>query len=200
MRDYILSCDAVLEPIILFCIHALRMHDQRCCGMIIRVFRQIIPQFVKGREAIREIICREVMVASIEVRLTLLVSCTTTNKWQSLHDDYFVDVQKDLAQLIASVCIHYSPVSKTPRDILTSLPNIDHNKIDFVIKKLMSGNLTLRVQRSLILDLLEKLRGVAIAEKGKIAQQVVRPPPPKPKVKVEQPASPDLGGLADMFS
>jgi exportin-5 len=67
MRKFVLSRDAILERLILFCIHALRMHDSRCCGMIIRVFRSLIPEFVKGRDEIREIICREVLMASIDV-------------------------------------------------------------------------------------------------------------------------------------
>src|SRR5437868_6663599 len=58
MREFILSSDCVLEPLILFCTHALRMRDSRCCGIIIRVFRSIVPEFQADRADIREFICR----------------------------------------------------------------------------------------------------------------------------------------------
>jgi exportin-5 len=67
MREFILSSDVVLEPLILFCTHALRMRDSRCCGIIIRVFRSIVPEFQADRADIREFICREVLMASIDV-------------------------------------------------------------------------------------------------------------------------------------
>lgn len=67
MREFVLSSDAVLEPVILFCTHALRMRDSRCCGIIIRVFRSIVPEFTEDRADIREFICREVLMAAIEV-------------------------------------------------------------------------------------------------------------------------------------
>jgi exportin-5 len=67
MREFILSSDVVLEPLILFCTHALRMRDSRCCGIIIRVFRSIVPEFQADRADIREFICREVLMAAIDV-------------------------------------------------------------------------------------------------------------------------------------
>lgn len=67
MREFILSSDSVLEPLILFCNHALRMRDSRCCGIIIRVFRSIVPEFQADRADIREFICREVLMAAIDV-------------------------------------------------------------------------------------------------------------------------------------
>lgn len=67
MREFILSSDSVLEPLILFCTHALRMRDSRCCGIIIRVFRSIVPEFQADRADIREFICREVLMAAIDV-------------------------------------------------------------------------------------------------------------------------------------
>lgn len=67
MREFVLSSDAVLEPLILFCTHALRMRDSRCCGIIIRVFRSIVPEFTEERADIREFICREVLMASVDV-------------------------------------------------------------------------------------------------------------------------------------
>lgn len=82
MREFILSSDSVLEPLILFCTHALRMRDSRCCGIIIRVFRSIVPEFQADRADIREFICREVLMAAIDVGFHLILTClgnTSTN-------------------------------------------------------------------------------------------------------------------------
>ncbi|KAH0609395.1 uncharacterized protein H6S33_012881 [Morchella sextelata] len=190
MREFILSMDSVLEPLILFCTHALRMRDSRCCGIIIRVFRSIVPEFQADRPDIREFICREVLMAAID----------------SLHEDYFVDVQKDLAQLIATIFLLYSPTSLTPRNLLLSLPGITEYKVDSCYKKLTVATST-RQQRALILELLDGLRGVAVSEKGKLLKSA---PAVKQRTQAERKQqmqyaekrqeSPDLGGVADMFA
>lgn len=189
MREFVLSSDAVLEPLILFCTHALRMRDSRCCGIIIRVFRSIVPEFQADRADIREFICREVLMSAVD----------------SLHDDYFVDVQKELAQLIATIFMLYSPTSATPRRLLTSLPGISEEKVDYVQAKLQTCSSS-RIQRALMLDLLDGLRGVAMSEKGKVN---VKPRVQDRKAQMMQhqqqqnnyrQESPDLGGVADMFA
>lgn len=121
---------------------------------------------------------------------------------QSLHDDYFVDVQKDLAQLIATIFILYSPTSATPRNLLLSLPGITEEKVDVVATKLQTCNST-RIQRALMLDLLDGLRGVAMSEKGKVN---LKPRIQDRKQQLQQQQrhyrqeTPDLGGVADMFA
>jgi exportin-5 len=197
MRDFILSSDTILEPLILFCTHALCLRDQRCCSVIIRVFRSIVPKFNDDRPDIREFICNEVLKASIT----------------SLHEDYFVELQRELAQLIATIFILYSPHSNTPRQILLSLPGIEERKFDQVAKQLLSVN-SGRQQRALVLDLLQGLRGQSITEQGQIAK-----PPQNPKSATREKrtalqqhlmaedqeanrnraGSPDLGGLVEMF-
>ncbi|KAI5806365.1 armadillo-type protein [Geopyxis carbonaria] len=191
MREFILASDAVLEPLIRFCTHALRMRDSRCCGIIIRVFRSIVPHFTADRADIREFICLEVLMASID----------------SLHDDYFVDVQKDLAQLIATICLLYSPTSQTPRNLLLSLPGITDAKVDSCFKRLQVAQST-RHQRALFLELLDGLRGIPMSEQGRLpraskhrtqAEKDKRGQPQQSRYS-EQPKSPDLGGVADMFA
>src|SRR5687768_2112143 len=78
---------------------------------------------------------------------------------QSFHDDYFVELQKELAVLIAAVVVQYSPVSETPRNILLSLPGMNPEQVDSCIRELLATT-TSRVQRSLVLRLLENIRGV----------------------------------------
>ncbi|KAG9702550.1 nuclear import and export protein Msn5, partial [Aureobasidium melanogenum] len=108
MRALVLSEPSVLEPLILFCTHALRMRDSRCCTLICRILRSILPTFVADAPPapqVREFISTEVLKA-----------CIT-----SLNEPYFVDVQRDLANLIANIVALYSPLSSTARDVLLSL-------------------------------------------------------------------------------
>ncbi|KAH0441877.1 hypothetical protein CcaCcLH18_01737 [Colletotrichum camelliae] len=64
--------------------------------------------------------------------------------------------------------VYYSPSTSTPRDVLLSLPNIkvaDLEKLnDFVLKPASHT----RQQRALVLDLLKDLKGISIAEQGKL--------------------------------
>ncbi len=195
MRTFVISSPTVLEPLVLFCTHALRMRDSRCCSVITRVLRSIVPEFVTDTPTaaeIREFISNEVLKA-----------CIT-----SLHEPYFVDLQKDLAQLIATIFILYSAKSQTPRQIILYLPGMTAEKVDDTASRLFrvqSG----RQQRALVLDLLDGLRGVSISEQGRIA----RPDPRKIRSAMQErymnvdndrqneqkDGSPELGGVADMF-
>ncbi|KAL0939459.1 nuclear import and export protein [Colletotrichum truncatum] len=186
LRKFCLMQSIIVEPLLLFCTHAIRMRDTRCCSIILRVFRSIIPEFhlteplspksvptqdgndsvITGRDpyldtapissdaasAIREYIASDVLRA-----------CIT-----SFHEPYFVDLQKDLASLIASIVVYYSPLTNTPRDVLLSLPNVraaDLDKLNDFVSKPSSHT---RQQRALVLDLLKDLKGVSVAEMGKL--------------------------------
>ncbi|KAI9707228.1 MAG: hypothetical protein M1836_000188 [Candelina mexicana] len=193
MREFILSSPTILEPLILFCTHALGMRDSRCCGLITRVLSSIIPEFAGNTpiaSEIREFISTEVLKA-----------CIT-----SLHEPYFVDLQKDLAQLIATIFRLYSPKTETPRQILLSLPGITEEKVEQMARKFAQAS-NQRQQRGLILELLEGLRGVSISEQGRIKRDVKkeRSAMQDRYMKVDEPVkyngreSPDLGGVAGMF-
>ncbi|KAF3903419.1 Exportin-5 [Orbilia brochopaga] len=192
MREFILSCDNILEPLILFCTHTLGMRDSRCCGIIIRVFRSIIDEFVQ-RPGLREFICREVFMAAIN----------------SFNDDYFVEIQKDLAGLIAQIYTLYSPSTDQPRQLLLTVPGVNEAKVAAFHRRIM-GVLNVRVQRSLMMDLLGDVRGVPLSEKGKVVI-----PKAKEKEKAEKERerkvamereqreanrTPEYGGLVDMFA
>ncbi|KAK4549064.1 hypothetical protein LTR36_007520 [Oleoguttula mirabilis] len=157
LSDLVLSDPTVLEPLILFCTHALRMRDTRCCVTICKVFRSIVPLFVSSNAPapqVREFICTEVLKA-----------CIT-----SINEPYFADMQKDLAALIAQILLLYSPLTNTPRDVLLSLPDMSASKVDKALSKMGKAQ-SERQQRALVLELLEGVRGVSIYEAGKIARE-----------------------------
>ena len=172
------------------------MRDTRSCGLITRVLRSLIPDFAGPSDVaseVREFISTEVLKA-----------CIT-----SLHDPYFVDLQKDLAQLIASVVLAYMPRTDTPKQILLSLPSISSEKIERFLEQIRRVGSNGRQQRALVLNLLDSLRGTHISQQGKI---------PKPDLKNirsalqekymssdmetdrKQQPSPELEGVADIFN
>ncbi len=194
-RSFILQTSEILKPVILFCTHALRMRDTRACSMIAKVLRSIVPEFTGDgpvESDVREFISTEVLKA-----------CIT-----SLHDPYFTELQKDFAQLVASILISYTPRTDAPRDTLLSLPGMATDKLDRAIRHLFKAQQNTRQQRAIVLDLLEGFRGVAIHEQGKLP----KPDPKKMrsamqekymtvevKANEQKDKSPDLGGIADMF-
>ncbi len=196
MRSFILGTPEILKPLILFCTHAIRMRDSRSCSLITRVLNSLVPEFDSAGEIdteVREFIATEVLKA-----------CIT-----SLHDSYFVDLHKDLAGLIANILLHYVPKSDTPKQILLSLPSMSPEKVENAIQQLYKAHLNIRTQRSIVLILLESLRGVSVSEQGRIA----KPDPKKARSAIqerymtvdvqaegkEKEPTPDLGGIADMF-
>lgn len=171
---------AIAVPLLVFSSHAISMRDSRCCGVVLRVFRSIVPEFRTSPELakmpkdpshtaplddypipeetareIREFISTEVLKASIS----------------SLHDPYFVDLQKELGALIAHILIHYSALTPTPRAILASLPGVEEADVDRVIEHISRPGVHLRQQRAMVLELLEDLKGVSISEMGKLSSK-----------------------------
>jgi exportin-5 len=195
MRTLVLSEASILEPLILFCTHALRMRDSRCCTLICRILRSILPTFTTDTAPapqVREFINTEVLKA-----------CIT-----SLNEPYFVDVQRDLANLIANILALYSPLSSTARDVLLSLPDMGSAKVNTAIERIVETN-SERTQRILVLELLEGVRGVSIHEAGKIDRRdhkAKRSAMQQQYMEVEQKStggkreqSPQLEGMAEMF-
>ncbi|KAL8862471.1 MAG: hypothetical protein Q9178_000968 [Gyalolechia marmorata] len=196
VRSFILATPEILKPLILFCTHAIRMRDTRSCSFITRVLGSLVPEFDTTGQIdteVREFLSTEVLKA-----------CIT-----SLHDSYFVELQRDLSQLIASIIIIYTPRTDTPRQILSSLPSIAPEKIDHAIQQLYKAHQNTRQQRAIVLHLLESLRGVSISEQGRIA----KPDAKKMRSAIQErymtvdmqgdgavkEKSPDLGGVAEMF-
>lgn len=203
MRHFVLSSPEIFEPVMLFCTHAIRMRDTRCCSIITRVFRSILGDFALPNNTpacvtIREFICSEVLKA-----------CIT-----SVHEPYFVDMQKDLGQLISSIWVFYGPSTPTPRNVILSLPGITEDQVRNTEASLARST-SLRQQRAVVLELLEGVRGVSIAEQGKILNSREERRKMKSALhmryvtsgemegqqntKVDINDGPDLGGVADLF-
>ena len=200
MRKFCLTSSTILEPLLLFLTHAIRMRDSRCCGIVLRVFRSFIPDFASNQDSaisssIREFISTEVLKACIS----------------SLNEPYFADLQRDLAQVIASILIYYSPVTKTPRQIILSLPGIEERAVDKCIDYIMRQGTQQRQQRALVLDLLRDITGVGISEQGRITKSAAAVRKDRSKMQQEflkeQPVDPrktspnldNLEGVAGMF-
>ncbi|KAL9100932.1 MAG: hypothetical protein Q9163_003747 [Psora crenata] len=197
-RSFILQTPQVLKPLILFCTHALRMRDTRACSLIVKAFRTMISDFSGDTplEAdVREFISTEVLKA-----------CIT-----SLHDPYFVEMQRDFAQLIASIFITYTPRTETPKQIVLTLPGMAADKVDGALRHLSQAQTNTRQQRAIILDLLQGFRGVAIHEQGKLP----KPDPAQLRSALQQKymtanmegievkdkeEETDLGGVAELFN
>lgn len=178
LRKFCLMQDTIVAPLLTFCAHAIRMRDTRCCSIVLRVFRSIVPEFhldnqvpaqpgtndMRGRPADPNPIPPETVYQIREfISTDVLKACIT-----SLHEAYFVDLQKELAMLIASILVYYSPLTPAPRDVLLSLPNMMDTEVDRTIDYLSRPALHHRQQRAIVLELLKDLKGVSISEMGKL--------------------------------
>jgi exportin-5 len=157
LHDLVLSDASVLEPLILFCTHALRMHDSRCCTTVCKLFASLVPLFAGADPQVREFIASDVLKA-----------CIT-----SLNEPYFADMQRDLASLIAQILSLYCPLTPTPRNILLSLPDMSESRVDRDVRKIVDAS-SARGQRALVLEMLKGVRGVSIYEAGKIEREAVQ--------------------------
>jgi exportin-5 len=101
----------------------------------------------------------------------------------SLHDPYFVESQKDIGALIASILVNYSAVTSTPRNMLTSLPTIKEQDVLQTIDYISRPAVHHRQQRALVLDLLKDLKGISISEMGKLSKDT----PSKPESRFRRP-------------
>jgi exportin-5 len=157
LHDLVLSDASVLEPLILFCTHALRMKDSRCCTTVCKLFASLVPLFAGADPQVREFIASDVLKA-----------CIT-----SLNEPYFADMQRDLASLIAHILSLYCPLTPTPRNILLSLPDMSESRVDRDVRKIVDAS-SARGQRALVLEMLKGVRGVSIYEAGKIEREAVQ--------------------------
>ncbi|TGJ84001.1 hypothetical protein E0Z10_g4782 [Xylaria hypoxylon] len=189
LRNFCLMHSTIVEPLLIFCTRVIGIKDTRCCSVMLRVLKTVVPEFEtvvldsngidKSSEAkatvtksldnpwipantasvIREYISRDIIMA-----------CVT-----SLHEPYFVEQQKELASLIATIVVSYRYHSTTARDILVSLPNIKAEEVDKGIEFMVKGATSFRGQRAVILELLRELKGVSVSEMGKLSKSIGLP-------------------------
>ena len=183
LRKFCLTHQEIVEPLLMFCTHGIRMRDTRCCSMILRLFISITPDFhsVPGQTP-RKLptsspdaqpwappvdktpIPEEIASAIREyISLDVLKACVT-----SFHEPYFVEVQKELASLIGTVMVYYGPITDTPRDVLLSLPNVNPAELERLTPYMAKPGSHLRQQRAIVMDLLKDLKGVSVSEMGKL--------------------------------
>ena len=218
LRDFVLGTPAVFRSVVLFCTHALQMHDTRSCGLITRVLRSVVESFAATPSHpapsaaaappttpgtppppdpaiaadVREYLATDVLPAAIT----------------SLHDPYFVDAQADLAQLIAAVLRACHPHSAAPRRVLLMLRGLDEDAVDAALARVGAPGESARQQRAAVLQLLEGVRGVSVSELGRWPRvdrrQVGALQAEYMKVDRDDTRprrqSPQLGGVADMFA
>lgn len=148
--------------------------------MVLRLFISIIPEFsldpsggskktnpsdeANGSAVTDNPISPEIAHAIREyISTEVLQACIT-----SFHEPYFVDLQKDLASLIAAIIVHYSPITETPRNVLRSLPNVNPADLDRLAVYMPKPGSHTRQQRAIVLDMLKELKGVSVSEMGKL--------------------------------
>ncbi|XXH01122.1 phosphatidylinositol 4,5-bisphosphate-binding protein [Hypoxylon texense] len=185
LRQFCLTDPSIVEPLLIFCTHALRWHDSRCCSVVLKVFRSMILDFATAElnellppdqkqkppdgatipsstaAAVREYICSDVMKA-----------CIT-----SINEPYFVELQKEFAYFIATILLAYRAHTATARNVLVSLPNMKETEVDNAIEYMCRKGATPRVQRTVILQLLGDLKGVSVSEMGKLSKSIGVPMP-----------------------
>lgn len=191
LRKFCLTHREIVEPLLVFCTHGIRMRDTRCCGMVLRLFISLVPEFHLGSgqgsrkpptqhshdnrsssSAIASapsdttLVPQEIASAIREyISSDVLKACIT-----SFHEPYFVEVQKELASLIATIMVHYGPLTSTPGDILLSLPNVNAADLERLAVYMAKPGSHIRQQRAIVLELLKDLKGVSVSEMGKLAK------------------------------
>ncbi|KAF1737078.1 Protein MSN5 [Beauveria bassiana] len=178
LRRFCLLHQEIVEPLLVFCAHGIRMRDTRCCGMVLRLLISLVPEFQASDAAQKpqsdsaasladsSSIPTEIASAIREyLSSDVLRACLT-----SFHEPYFVEVQKELALLIATVYVHYSPATMTPHNLLTSLPNVEAGELEMLKPYMAKPGSHSRQQRAIVLELLRDLKGVSVSEMGKLAK------------------------------
>jgi exportin-5 len=175
LRKFCLMNQQIAEPLLVFCAHGIRMKDTRCCNMILRLFVSLVPEFGSDPTGSKKMTLPDVDDSPVPPEIAsairefisteVLQACIT-----SFHDPYFVDLQKDLASLIASIIVHYGPLTSTPRNVILSLPNVKESDLERLGAYTAKPGSHTRQQRSIVLDMLKDLKGVSVAEMGKMAK------------------------------
>lgn len=183
LRAFCLSHQDIVEPLLVFCTHGVRMRDTRCCGMVLRLFLSLVPEFSvpqsqeqaappaqgagAGSSALSTSPVPPQLASVIREYISseVLKDCLT-----SFNETYFVEVQKELASLVASIVVNYGRHTTTPRNVLLRLPNVSAEGVDRLMEYMTKPDCRPRQQRAYVLELLKDLKGVSVSEMGKLAK------------------------------
>lgn len=184
LRKFCLAHQEIIEPLLLFCMHGIRMRDIRCCGMVLRLFISLVPEFSSspshgskrsltspdaqgaGGSVDAARISPELASAAREyISSDVMRACVT-----SFHEPYFVDVQKELASLIATIVVYYSPITSTPVNVLLALPNVNPAELERLNAYVPKPASHTRQQRAIVMEFLKDFKGVSVSEMGKLSK------------------------------
>ncbi|PNS21929.1 hypothetical protein CAC42_527 [Sphaceloma murrayae] len=168
LHTTLLSNKVTAIPIMAFLTDALRMRDSRCVAITTHVIRSAIAQYIAMTTSTADRpppSDEQVETAALvqEYLETICLQAAVT----SLNEQYFVDIQKDLASLIASIIHNYTPRSNRAANFLLSIPALNAQRVETAVKRVV-GSHREREQRAVVLELLEGIRGVRMSEVGKI--------------------------------
>ncbi|KAI1848332.1 hypothetical protein JX265_008887 [Neoarthrinium moseri] len=179
LRKFCLMQSEIVEPLLMFCTHVIRIRDTRCCSVMLRVFRSIVPEFrtVEGMEVKTEsdknnnVDTSPIPAATASVIREYFSTDVLKACIQSINEPYFVELQKELGSLIATIIAYYSSLTPTPRNMILSVPNLKQESVDDAIGKITNtGNS--KLQRNYVLELFRELKGVSISEMGKLSTSI----------------------------
>ncbi|KAI1338086.1 armadillo-type protein [Xylariaceae sp. FL0016] len=181
LRSFCLMHVEIAEPMLVFCTHVIRIRDSRCCGIMLKVLRSIVPDFAVTEQGLQQSMeddpetelrrkSRGLSIAAdaaYHIR-EYIASEIVKACCESLHESYFVDLQKDIAALVATILTSYQGLTATARNVLTILPGMEPGRVDETIQKMTMAGVSSRQQRSYILELFGELKGKSVADQGKL--------------------------------
>jgi exportin-5 len=183
----------ILEPVITFAASALRVRDYHSVKSTCVVLHDRLIPLYREPSAVHDYICNDILKTAIT----------------SLHEPYFVELQKDLAALILQIIHTDADISAS---VIASLPVLSEqpDKVQAAIERIRGCGVE-KVGRALVLELLEQIRGVSIHEMGRIGgpkksktqakllQQYEQQQQEAQVKAAERGDSPSLEGVADLL-
>ncbi|PSK50357.1 hypothetical protein B9Z65_301 [Elsinoe australis] len=168
LNTTLLSNRTTAEPLMAFLANSLRMRDSRCVAISTHILRSAIAQYSSmlnvqpDRPAPTDEQRQTAAIVQEYMETTCLQAAVT-----SLNEQYFVDIQKDLASLIAAIIHKYTPSSDRAVGFLLAIPGLNTQRVQVAVSRIVSSQKE-REQRAVVLELLEGIRGVRMSEVGKI--------------------------------
>ncbi|KAF2400032.1 hypothetical protein EJ06DRAFT_530797 [Trichodelitschia bisporula] len=184
IRRIMFADEPTLSDLLMLLRSALRMRDTRSCSTAIHSLSTLLPDFNKP-SPVHDFLYTEVLKTAIT----------------SFNEPYFVDAQRNLATLIAQICLDHD----TAFAVLTQLPGLgdDVPRVERALKRVRDAK-SAGQGAAVVMDLLHSLRGVSIHELGKIERTKPRPrvrdaPMDVTETGIRRGGEDQLDGVATMF-